>query len=487
MSECDWAVTEDLTSRVERNIANWTSLEERATEILHHIPKEKKSAYIQLVWMPVSLVTNLNKLHAAVRRNNVYAHQARTATNAEGKRAIEHFEQDFNLSRIFNELEDGKWDHMLDMPHIGYPDNHWHTPQRNSLPPISYIHAGEPSRLGREGIARGQLSNLRYTLENSYGSWPGTNPDNCPKKFDCPPPAVYPMDRYGASSCWVEISSGGPADVTWSTSTNVSWLHVEPSSGEIKGDGSTDTRCYITVDWDKVPVANGNKPHYEPEGAIIFTTSDGTNVSIFAPVVNYPSVPDAFVGFVEGDGYVVMEPAHFQSNKSVGGYAYEELVDFGRGLSGVEMFPVTNENFTIGQGPSLRYDFYAQGDSYDGGKLEVTVQIAPSLNFILGKQIAFGLQFDDRKAEIITPVPTDRVPNQGDIGSVPIDWEPTVIQDVRNVTMTVELGEGKVRGEHSLTIWGMSAGIVLERIWVDMGGIRSRGYSLLGPPESRRV
>jgi hypothetical protein len=70
---------------------------------------------------------------------------------------------------------------------------------------------------------------------------------------------------------------------------------------------------------------------------------------------------------------------------------------------------------------------------------------------------------------------------------VPIDWEPTVIQDVRNITMTVELEEGKIRGEHSVTIWGMSAGIVLERIWVDMGGIKSRGYSLLGPPESKRI
>jgi hypothetical protein len=96
---------------------------------LHHIPKEKKSAYIQLVWMPVSLVTNLNKLHAAgrppcplslihelislVRRNNVHARQARTSANIEGKKAIEHFEQDFNLSRIFNELEDGKWDQYV--------------------------------------------------------------------------------------------------------------------------------------------------------------------------------------------------------------------------------------------------------------------------------------------------------------------------------------------------------------------------------------
>ena len=51
-----------------------------------------------------------HKLMCLVRRNNVHARQARTSANIEGKKAIEHFEQDFNLSRIFNELEDGKWD-----------------------------------------------------------------------------------------------------------------------------------------------------------------------------------------------------------------------------------------------------------------------------------------------------------------------------------------------------------------------------------------
>jgi hypothetical protein len=27
----------------------------------------------------------------------------------------------------------------------------------------------------------------------------------------------------------------------------------------------------------------------------------------------------------------------------------------------------------------------------------------------------------------------------------------------------------------------------VERIWVDLGGILERGYSFLGPPESKRV
>jgi hypothetical protein len=47
-------------------------------------------------------------------------------------------------------------------------------------------------------------------------------------------------------------------------------------------------------------------------------------------------------------------------------------------------------------------------------------------------------------------------------------------------------GHGR-EGEHKLVIWGMSAGVVLERILVDFGGIRERGYSYLGPPESVRL
>jgi hypothetical protein len=45
----------------------------------------------------------------------------------------------------------------------------------------------------------------------------------------------------------------------------------------------------------------------------------------------------------------------------------------------------------------------------------------------------------------------------------------------------------KSGGKHTIKIYGMTTGIVLERVLVDLGGIRSRGYSYLGPPESAHV
>lgn len=39
-------------------------------------------------------------------------------------------------------------------------------------------------------------------------------------------------------------------------------------------------------------------------------------------------------------------------------------------------------------------------------------------------------------------------------------------------------------GEHRIRYWGAEPGIILEKVLVDLGGVRG-GY--LGPPESKRV
>lgn len=350
------------------------------------------------------------------------------------------------------------------------------------------------SRLSREGRPRGQPTNLRVAVENSYGAWPGTNERNCPRTFNCPSPRLYPQDRWGVQSRWIDIASGGPKDVSFELLpvANSSWLKVHPERGTIKGDGSADVRCVVSVDWDKLENLYPTSKHSsgspkEIIGAVTLTASDGTVVNITVPAIQHPPLPEDFGGHVQGDGYVVMEAAHFQSNTTTDGYSFEEIEWYGRGLSGMEMYPATNRNFTLGSGPHLTYDFWWHGDSVDGnGTVDITVQIGPTLNFIIGKQIAFGLQVDDQGATAHTPVPTTTQEGQseGDVGSVPFDWADTVKTDVRNVTLSAKLdGVGK----HTLTVWGMSAGIVFERLWVDCGGIRSRGYSLLGPPESTRI
>lgn len=80
----------------------------------------------------------------------------------------------------------------------------------------------------------------------------------------------------------------------------------------------------------------------------------------------------------------------------------------------------------------------------------------------------------------INPIPTTP------LGSLPADWSSVVSAEIRNVTMMMPL-VGAVPGQHRLKIWGMTTGVVVERLWVDMGGITARAYTHLGPPESKRV
>lgn len=399
----------------------------------------------------------------------------------------------FHLSRWPNFFRTDAFFSMWDQTHINYYTNL--EPIRDSLPPIHLVNPFQPSRPGiplKERDLPGQIGYVRLTVENSLGAWPGDNVRNCERGYKCPDPTLLPMDPWGEQSRWIDIGAGGPKNVSWKMEVDVDWLTVEPRKGKTVWDGSGDERVWVSVDWDKVPASTKGE-RVEKEGHIEFSAADRTNVTVSVPIIIPPSPPSSFRGHVQGDGYVVIEAVHYTRNTSEEGYAFEELEGYGRTLSGLEMFPVTTQNFTLGKGPKLEYDFWTHGDSVDGnGKVEITVQVGPTLNFLIGEELAFGLQLDDLPPREIHPVPikglgesgSDR--NSGEVGSVPKDWMEVVSNEIRNVTMEVTKDDWEA-GRHTVTIWGLTTGVVVERIWVDMGGIRERGYSYLGPPESKRV
>ena len=420
-----------------------------------------------------------------VGRSNLYASQSRNAANKNAHEAIEAFKNDARLIDAFHSLNDGRWDHMLDQTHIDWYDAL--ESDRDTLPPVSFVNPHQPVL---QGIPVPELTiphsySTRVTVENSYGAWPGRGTSgNCRELARCPDPTFYAFDPYGAKTRWIDIGAGGPKNVQFSVDADSDWIKLSQTSGKIKRDASTDQRVYVSVDWSQVPTGQDAID----DGHVFIKASDGANVTITVPIINPPQPADDFHGHIQGDGYVVMEAAHFTSNKTASGYAWEEMEGYGRTLSGLEMFPTTAQNFTVGKGPSLAYDFW----SHQSGGAVVTVQIGPSLNFIFGKQISFGLQLDDKTPHEIQPVTTDRLggvdvkPGGSPIfvGAVPPDWQEVVSADLRNVTVPVTVDEA---GKHSVTLWGMTAGVVVERLWVDFGGISQRGYSCLGPPESVRV
>jgi hypothetical protein len=121
--------------------------------------------------------------------------------------------------------------------------------------------------------------------------------------------------------------------------------------------------------------------------------------------------------------------------------------------------------------PCLEYKMYL----FDSGKVQVTAILSPTLNFVAGRGLRFAVSFDDQPPQILTAVPAVFSVGGGDGNR---DWERTVSDNVRKVTANLELSHP---GEHTLKVWMVDPGVVLQKIVVDCGGVKS---SYLGPPES---
>jgi hypothetical protein len=144
---------------------------------------------------------------------------------------------------------------------------------------------------------------------------------------------------------------------------------------------------------------------------------------------------------------------------------WEVIPDLGRTLSGVSVFPVNSASLTPGPGsPSLEYEMHL----FHAGKAEVHAILSPSLNFVPGRGLRLAMAFDDQAPVIVDAL--EHATNH--------DWEASVRDSVRTVKAALSVAQP---GRHTLKVWMVDPGVVIQKFIVDLGGLRP---SYLGPPES---
>jgi hypothetical protein len=122
--------------------------------------------------------------------------------------------------------------------------------------------------------------------------------------------------------------------------------------------------------------------------------------------------------------------------------------------------------------PRLDYSFYL----FTSGKIDVALLLSPSLNYAPGRAVRIGMSLDEAAPELLTVVPKGYVAGDGNR-----DWEESVKDSIRVVKANHVFN---APGQHTLKVWMVDPGVVLQRVVVDTGGLRP---SYLGPPESYRV
>jgi len=180
-------------------------------------------------------------------------------------------------------------------------------------------------------------------------------------------------------------------------------------------------------------------------------------------------------GFAETQGFVAIEPEHASRIVDAADARWMRVEDYGRTLSGMRATaPVDAAAIEPGAtSPRLEYQLYL----VTPGTLTTSVTLGPTLNFVPGRALRLAVSFDEQAPQIVTVVPAQYDGQNGNR-----DWEESVRNNARLVTSTHTLATS---GPHTLKIWMIDPGVVVQRILVDTPASR-RAPTYLGPSESAR-
>jgi len=419
-------------------LADWKTITAKAEEIYTNLPENARDAFFELVLYPAKASEQVNDLYITTAKNRLYAGQGRASANDLAAQATALFNADADLSACYNHaLANGRWDHMMDQTHIGYSS--WQEPRQNVMPRVTQIEVPTNAEMG-------------VAIEGSSSAWPG----------DSEAPVLPGFDIFNQPHRFIDIFNKGQKPFEYSAIAGAPWIVLSANKGTIE----KEQRLWVSVDWNKAPRDMAN--------SFVTIAGAGTNaVTVKVDSFN-PSEPgrDSLKGFVEADGCVSMEAAHYTKKTGAGPVQWEEIPGLGRTLSAMAIFPVTAPSVTPPENsPCLEYQMYL----FNTGEVEVEAIIDPTLNFVQGRGLRYALSFDDQPPQIVTAVPENYTARDGNR-----DWETTVKDSVRQVKTTFTLAH---TGYHTLKFWMVDPGVVLQKIVVNTGGVKP---SYLGPPESYR-
>lgn len=411
-------------------VADFQDLVSRAERIYRKLPVNQRDAFFELLLYPAKACAIVTELYVTAGWNQLYASQGRSSTNDLAARVRSLFQADSDLAWYYNHtLAHGKWVHMMDQTHIGYTS--WNEPKRNVMPQVREIEVPVAAQMG-------------VAVESSTSVWP--------KATDAP--WLPPFDVFNRQREYIDVFNHGSTPFPFSAIASAPWILLSAKQGTV----NQEQRLWVSVDWRRAPAGR-------TQGEVRISGAE-EEVTVNVTAIN-PREPsrDSLDGFVEAQGYVSIEAEHFTRKTDAGPVRWERIDDYGRTLSSMKVFPDTADSIRPPQPAAcLEYQMYL----FSTGTAHVEVITAPTLNFVPGRGLRYGISMDDEPPQIMDILAHTTVK----------DWEASVKDNVRKTESVHAIA---APGYHILRLCMVDAGVVLQKIVVDMGGLRP---SYLGPPES---
>ena len=416
-----------------RRLEAYRKLGARAEALLHEIGDEARPAFYQLVYYPLRGAELMNRMTLGGQRNRWYARQGRAATNAVRDEVQRCYDSLQVITRGYNSLLGGKWNHMMSMR-----QNYDGVSAYFNLPHLATHDAAGAPRLA-----------LQVAGEDVTGA----------RAFH----ALPAFDNYLRRTYPVEIYNRGGGTLAW-TAHAEPWVVLSKSAGKT----ADEERITVGIDWEKAPSGNA------VPAQIVFRAGEQSEkvlVSLFNPTA--PSRAELRGIYVENNGCVSIPAAgchRVRENDRIKITAVEDLGIEGPALQlGDPTAPL--QIFRSRDVPCAEYDFYA----FDAGSVDVYTYVLPTFPLHADRDFRIGENTNtDTKYSVQIDDGALATPSSSHVEYSQV-WFESVLRNCAVNKSTLHIDKP---GRHTLRIRVGDPGIVLQKIVLDFGGMK-RSY--LGP------
>ena len=417
-----------------RRLEAYRKLGARAEALLHEIGDEARPAFYQLVYYPLRGAELMNRMTLGGQRNRWYARQGRAATNAVRDEVQRCYDSLQVITRGYNSLLGGKWNHMMSMR-----QNYDGVSAYFNLPHLATHDAAGAPRLA-----------LQVAGEDVTGA----------RAFH----ALPAFDNYLRRTYPVEIYNRGGGTLAWTAHASEPWVVLSKSAGKT----ADEERITVGIDWEKAPSGNA------VPAQIVFRAGEQSEkvlVSLFNPTA--PSRAELRGIYVENNGCVSIPAAgchRVRENDRIKITAVEDLGIEGPALQlGDPTAPL--QIFRSRDVPCAEYDFYA----FDAGSVDVYTYVLPTFPLHADRDFRIGENTNtDTKYSVQIDDGALATPSSSHVEYSQV-WFESVLRNCAVNKSTLHIDKP---GRHTLRIRVGDPGIVLQKIVLDSGGMK-RSY--LGP------
>ncbi len=424
----------------DRIVEEYKQLAEAARALYGRLPETHRSAFFQLVLFPIEASANVNALYVAAGKNAYYAERGTVSANDYAEKTRKLFARDAELTRQFHEdLENGKWNHLMSQTHIGY--TYWNHPPLNRMPAVSYVH---PVQGAEPGFFVEHGGMPRWGWLDVQAEWSFIH--------DLPL-----FDPFNDQSYYIEVFNRGDKPFSYTLAAEDEWIRLSKESGTIE----SAEKVFVSIDWELAPEGRST-------GEITLSAA-GKSFSIYVPIRN---VRPPVAGFVENNGVVVIEADQYERMIRTEYAAWITVPNLGRTGNAVTISPTTASPRAPGaDSPCLEYTFTL----LDGADVRIDTYVSPTQNFRQGDGLKFAIAINDEEPQIININENEEQPDWQYA-----DWWMQSVGD--RIKIKSSQHDSLEAGIHTLRVWMVDSGIVIQRFVLDAGGLKP---SYLGPPPSR--